>query len=258
MHPHWLRSERSASASWATPGKVVNGDWPAAEPNASRGCTRINLRKIAIGAGDLSLVFASKLDLLVCVAVPPAEVLRASFEPLVTFPALPCFQPTFELAQAGFDGWIDFAKIPEPIALDTQFVDGGLAKHPEWLPMEIVLEMKFAAEVAKPLIPQNAIVPTVSGNSPQGLLDFDEFPAPANSLTEIRIPANDDAADDTKDGFENRSIASSGGVFGNDIETSPAALDRFVELGDDVAPLFERLRFANDSDDLPIGKIARV
>jgi hypothetical protein len=256
-HPHWLRSERSASASWATPGKTENGS-PEAEPIAPRGRSRLNLRKVAIGADDLALVLASQISLLVRVSLLPAATLGLTFQPAVALPASPRVEPAIQFAQARFDGGIDLAKIPEPIALDLEFEKRGVFEDPVGLPMKVPLEEEFPAEVVIPFIRIVLMLPTVKGNGPQRLLDFNELAATAAAAAKVAAMMHDNGTDDGENGFQQWPVATRGGVIAEDVGATPSPLDRPFELDDRVTSPSESVMLTNRGDDLMIGEILGI
>ena len=253
MHPHWLRSERSASASWATPGN--ENDSSEAEPDAPHGRSRINLRESLVSTRDVALVFVFEAPLPRAVLFFPAVTLSAALEPAIALPAFVCFEPAIQFAQARFDRRIDLAEMPQPIPLDLQFVERGLREYPIRLPVAITLEDKLVAEMAMPLVGIVLPLPFVNRDRPERLLDFDELPAPTTAATEVAIVMHDDGADDGQNRFEHWTIPASQCAFAEHIEATPPALDGLFEFDDCVTPSIESVVFADGSDHLAVREI---
>ena len=98
----------------------------------------------------------------------------------------------------------------------------------------------------------------MSEDGPQWLLDLHEFLPPLAALPKIWILADDDAADDAKDGLENRAVAPIRRVFGNHIKATPAALDGLVEFDDCAATPAGFTIFADHGAYLSIGEVLGI
>ncbi|MEP6673119.1 MAG: hypothetical protein ABJF10_28450 [Chthoniobacter sp.] len=85
-------------------------------------------------------------------------------EPIVALPASVRVQPTLQFAQSCLDRRIDFAKMPQAIALHSEFDERWLLENPVGLPMKISLEEEFPSKVTKPLVWQISAIPDVAGD----------------------------------------------------------------------------------------------
>lgn len=229
---------------------------PEAEPDAPRGRSRINLRESFVGTRDLALVLVFEAPLLRAVLVLPAVTLLTAFEPAVALPAFASLKPPIQFAQARFDRGIDFTEIPQPVALDLEFVEQGLREDPIRLPVAIPLEDEFVTKVAMPLVGIILPLPFMNRNGPEWLLDFHELLSPTATAPKVGTLAHNDVADDGENRFEYRTIAPRGGVLAEHVEATPAALDGLIEFDDLVTPPTEVVVFADGSDHLTVREIA--
>jgi hypothetical protein len=201
-------------------------------------------------------VLVFEAPLLRAILVLPAVTLLTALEPAMALPAFASFEPAIQFAQARFNRGIDFAEIPQPVALDLEFVERGLREDPIRLPVAIPLEDEFVTKVAMPLVGVILSLPFVNRNGPEWLLDFHELFSPTATAPKVGTLAHNDNADDGENRFEYRTIAPRGGVLAEHVDAAPSALDGLIELDNLVTPLGEGVVFADGSDHLAVREIA--
>jgi hypothetical protein len=106
---------------WATPGKKMVENEPGADPAASHGRRRINVRKVIEGLFDFAQVHAAEGALPIRFSEAPRILRRDPAEPAMAMPAASRFEPALQFAQPRRNGGIDFKGVPLPVALDLEF-----------------------------------------------------------------------------------------------------------------------------------------
>ena len=245
MHPHWTRSELVASALGYA-GKNEN-DSPEAEPEAPRGRSRINLRRIAhriaqFATGDLvEQPLASRF----------APAIGMTAEPIQAVHRIAVPEPAFDLGDALLNSRIADVDFRDPVRLDLQLIDIRAGEDERVVPHAKMAPL-FLTEVWFPFLRQAPPIPLTDGEFVERLFDFHVATTTATSalFAKIRRVADMHGANEFEQCEEHVFVGALFRLGSEDVEATPAALNRFVERGADVASPPQVAQLAAESEEM--------
>ena len=229
-------------------GKNENNS-PKADPDAPRGRSRINLRRITHRIAQFAP--RDSVEQILALWIAPAPAIGIVAEPIEAVHRIAMPEPAFDLSDTLLDGRIADVGFRDPVRLDLQLEDIRAGENERVVPHAEVASL-FLTEVGLPFLRQTPPIPLTDAEFVERLFDLHEAPTPATSapVAKVRRVAEFHGADEFEQREEHVFVSTLFRLGREDVKATPAALNGFVERDADVAPPPKIAQFVAESDEM--------